>query len=670
MARLTDPKLSPTELALSLPEVLGALGPHIRPSDIESCVLVSRLWSKVFTPWLWYTIDDETPKWNKILMDVSFYCPPRDNDTVVQKKDEKWLRALLKKHGGNIRHLSMTWIALLMNASAEGSTITRLRSLSATRFSMYYRFEEEAALFDLPLLAGMDEYDRPTVEQQQEVISSYIISPAFQDALEPAPRQRLNKFIRGVVASQRFWLLVLQNPDLESLCLGHHLRLNGEAFKREAMIKIMQSLPKLTCLINDIIQRPLQKILGELPGLQHYTYCSPSNDLELDQPFPRLLSFEIQGLGFLQLASLHNLLEFLPSLEQLTINKLQPAPRYLSGLQREESTAGKQESLNNKPHSRLRGFHIVKYDQEITAPLDETIAGLVLPAMPFLAEITLRVLMPATVAALTEHCSHLETVKIVDDIYSSNIEMTLPDNMPLVLLHFCPTLKHLHTARHSVDARLLLKKPIVCHGLETFCCQVVGVDRLTIEEQVLYDAWTSIGQVEQTAMINTTMDTTEEEKHRVVEKYKTSQDLHHQIYATFSELTHLRRLDFGYDLHANSRHRNHWPPLDMVDVPETFLIAGRVYHSQYLPNFHTLELSLDSGLDRLGALTRLKEFGFRGIDHRVGTEELNWMKNAWPRLERVLGVEDDLHLKHFGLGCKQSRKLMEYVKTTLRIKYE
>ncbi|OAQ30973.1 hypothetical protein K457DRAFT_17814 [Linnemannia elongata AG-77] len=292
-------------------------------------------------------------------------------------------RARLKKHGRNIRYLSVTSIAFFMNASAEGSTITRLQSLSAQGISIYDRFEEEAVLFKLPVLAGMEESDRATLEQQQALISSYIRSPAFQDALELDPRKRLKDFIRGIVASQRFWLLILQNPDLENLRLGHHLR------------------------------RPLQKILGELPGLHHYTYCLPAssgsyfipNDLEPDQALPRLLSLEIRSYGPLRLASLYNQWEFLPILEE------------------EDSTAGKQESLHNKPHSRLRGLHIVAQDQEITTAFDGTIVELVVPVVPFLAEITLRILMPATVAALVKHRLHLETVKVLDDVHSNKVEM-------------------------------------------------------------------------------------------------------------------------------------------------------------------------------------------------------------------------------------------------------
>lgn len=137
-----------------------------------------------------------------------------------------------------------------------------------------------------------------------------------------------------------------------------------------------------------------------------------------------------------------------------------------------------------------------------------------------------------------EQCYHLETVKVLDAIGSNRIKMTLPENMPLVLLHICPILKHLHTPRHSADARLLLERPIVCRSLETFCCQVVGGNRLTVDEQVAYDSWTITPMRDGEAATSTTttataLETAQEEKRSQVEKYQTGEDLHRYIYATF-----------------------------------------------------------------------------------------------------------------------------------------
>lgn len=99
-------------------------------------------------------------------------------------------------------------------------------------------------------------------------------------------------------------------------------------------------------------------------------------------------------------------------------------------------------------------------------------------------------------------------------------------------------LKRLHTPRHSADARLLLERPIVCRSLETFCCQVVGGNRLTVDEQVAYDSWTITPMRDGEAATSTTttataLETAQEEKRSQVEKYQTGQDLHRYIYATF-----------------------------------------------------------------------------------------------------------------------------------------
>ncbi|OAQ30977.1 hypothetical protein K457DRAFT_124684 [Linnemannia elongata AG-77] len=87
-----------------------------------------------------------------------------------------------------------------------------------------------------------------------------------------------------------------------------------------------------------------------------------------------------------------------------------------------------------------------------------------------------------------------------------------------------------------------------------------------------------------------------------------------------------QRLDLGTTSVANHRHQDHWPSLHQSPIPETALNAGRVYHNQYPPKHNTLKLSLDSGLNWLGALMRLNKF--QGVSHRVDTEELDWMKSA------------------------------------------
>lgn len=52
----------------------------------------------------------------------------------------------------------------------------------------------------------------------------------------------------------------------------------------------------------------------------------------------------------------------------------------------------------------------------------------------------------------------------------------------------------------------------------------------------------------------------------------------------------------------------------------------------------TMELTLASGLDRLGALERLEVFGLSNLDHRIQEAELEWMAKTWPRLRVMCGM--------------------------------
>lgn len=51
--------------------------------------------------------------------------------------------------------------------------------------------------------------------------------------------------------------------------------------------------------------------------------------------------------------------------------------------------------------------------------------------------------------------------------------------------------------------------------------------------------------------------------------------------------------------------------------------------------------SLASGLGKLSGLKELKVFGFEGSNHRIGTLELDWMVENWPKLRMLRGLEED-----------------------------
>ncbi|KAF9911598.1 hypothetical protein EC991_003062 [Linnemannia zychae] len=87
-----------------------------------------------------------------------------------------------------------------------------------------------------------------------------------------------------------------------------------------------------------------------------------------------------------------------------------------------------------------------------------------------------------------------------------------------------------------------------------------------------------------------------------------------QAFEALSQLTNLEHMDFGLD-HIS------------VDDITKFLPEG----------YKCLQWTLDSGLDRLLTLTKVRNLGFSGTEQELTEEDLEWMLNSWPLLEGVRG---------------------------------
>ncbi|KAK3848653.1 MAG: hypothetical protein J3R72DRAFT_484866 [Linnemannia gamsii] len=378
-----------------------------------------------------------------------------------------------------------------------------------------------------------------------------------------------------------------------------------------------------------------------------------TDDVVLTESFPGLRSLGLLDREQVPAACVLNFLEFLPGLEQLTIGALLPMSRESFDLEK---------STRCKKYHRLQGFHITHPTHTVTKELDETIAEFILPCTPFLTAITLRVLMPYTAAALAEQCKQLESLRVLDSAYSpsptsSDVRANAPPhNFPALLLHGCPRLKNFFATRHTIHVDKLLERPIVCRGLETFRCQIVGLERLTPEEQTIFDTSKTATPQEEEG------EEGKERAEQIQEKHQRSPDQHRQAYDTFASLTQLTTIDFGFEYIEPQRINSvETPPLSLSSGAETCEADGRVYVKGYGPTPNSLLLTLASGLDRLRSLRRLKEFGFRGVDHRVGEGELKWMVEAWPRLERVTGVIDFTEIETFGIDCPKTRMLTAFL---------
>lgn len=221
----------------------------------------------------------------------------------------------------------------------------------------------------------------------------------------------------------------------------------------------------------------------------------------------------------------------------------------------------------------------------------------------------------------------------------------LADNVIGLLLRRCPNLKTLDAINHKLYADYVLAEPWVCRGLETLRCQIVGMERLKFEEEEdIYSTWES------------TIDRDEKEENergsveerpdarvmKIVKYQRRSHELHGRVFSRLGEMTQLKVLDLGYEF------RHGFEGLYLVtDYSSIMQVDGRLYTDISPPIHDSLELTLVSGLDRLGALEDLEVFGFEGVNHRIGTKELAWMAASWPRLRIMRGIQEPPpYLKH------------------------
>ncbi|KAG0380070.1 hypothetical protein BGX24_010289 [Mortierella sp. AD032] len=465
----TDAGLTATQVASSLPEILQTLAVFLSHQELRACVLVCQQWNEVFTPWLWRTIMEHTHSWPRILEQISPLSirqnQVHEGDDPNTKKDERWLREIFTKHGKHVQDLYISHAALLSNISAAGN-VTHLKSLTMQSLTPFRPFEEADALWELPVLKNLQPYEMLMEDQQRTIYASHMLLPVFKDVLRPLPYVVQDVFPRLFMEAQRFCLLVMANPGLESLELDSHVGNLTQFFPRDYIIKMLVSLPRLTRLINHFFHFNLQSLLERLPGIQHYEMSrhvsrysdETTDDVVLTEPFPGLRSLGLLGLEQVPATCVLNFLEFLPGLEHLTMGALLPMSRESSDLEK---------STRCKKYHRLQGFHIIHPAHTVTKELDETIAEFILPCMTFLTAITLRVLMPYTAAVLAEQCKQLESLRVMDSAYSplptsSDVRANAPPhNFPALLLHGCPRLKNFFATRHTIYVDKLLERLIL-----------------------------------------------------------------------------------------------------------------------------------------------------------------------------------------------------------------
>lgn len=189
------------------------------------------------------------------------------------------------------------------------------------------------------------------------------------------------------------------------------------------------------------------------------------------------------------------------------------------------------------------------------------------------------------------------------------------------VLGCCTRLRTFDSIEHTLHVDEMLRQPWACKGLEWLTVQIRGVGRLTDGEQIVVDR----------VMVPGYSGDLSADEEAAVEKFERCRAQQHGVYDRLASLTRLKHLDLGYE--------NRDPATGRTREGERYEVGGKEYVRYNGPTFDTLEMSLVSGLDRLGVLKDLEMIGFECINHRIGRPELEWMAQSWPKLNLMYGLD-------------------------------
>ncbi|KAG9062326.1 hypothetical protein KI688_005240 [Linnemannia hyalina] len=601
-----------------LPELTWNIGENLRPPHLLICVQVCRQWNEIFIPLLWRVIDDTKYAWPTLLKSLAKQYPDHDSDCLERQTNTPntnsriWIEDVFVKYGRHIRHLTISH-TFLNNAAAKSGTCTHLQSLWL--LSLWDTRTIRVDHLSLPSNNNAATTAWETVSE-----STGLVSLILEGIVDPGFPRSGHRAKLDWICAQWFWVLVLQNQGLVTLQLSWKLQSKSPLFSTSFLTRVYQRLSKsLRQLSVHLPNMAIPAVLDVLPNVDTIYWKHTdlySHGSTTSQPlcnttvFPQVRT-AIVGER-IKASNVYDLLRTFPNLQQLCLWTpidfsenwtLQQAKDHLS---------------NNSPFHPLSGLHFVNVFPP-GARMDQ-LATHIIPFLPHLTEVTLNSLDTAVATALAIHCPGLEKFAQIWDGGSlhSNHDLRFEVNAMGILLERCPNLKIFDGIQHKIEADYLAEHPWACRRIEYLRCQIVGLGRLTSDEEAIFKGNSQEVDVRR--------------REETKEKHRRCQEQHQKVYAQLSTLVHLRALYLGFE------YIECW--LEPLDPTTRFTIGGRLYYAGNGPIPNTLELSLESGLDRLSTLRRLEVLDFEGVDHRINEAELEWMVNNLPSIRVVGGLEE------------------------------
>lgn len=616
-------------------ELVALVSHYLTTQELFVCVQVSSHWHHTFIPFLWHTINDTTFSWNYILHQCGDPGIPTWTYHLDEKlidadknKDRDWLIHVFSKYGRHIRDLTIHWPMVLEAASmaslgdinSDGSDgLTTLRSLTLEMRTPYP---------PQPVIPGRSDFIDHVPNSPRPMITTMpplaISAPLFPGVVEEAdfiqPRHyhltiefQREALERGWAWTQHYWNIILRNRRLTRLIFGPIKAYQSHLWvvkSKDVFLRGVAKMKHLTELhgLEFVNLSGVWELLAAVPTLESLETTCHHDQLPSPLPAANRTLRALTVHGTLSINSLLDILGLFPCLSTLTV-----------------TTVGSQAAQEQLEDVRPR-------DPSIGANLRELLARVVIDYdtlfrhLPDHVELTWidgtdsnhRVSLQ-----LPEHSARFSVFKAdhppwyIDEVF----EGRPPHDVANELLVTSSRLRVFDNIRHYIRVDEMLRQPWACMGLEWLTCRIVGVDRLTDEEQSLVDRVLAPGYAAELSG----------EEGAAVEKSQRCRTQHHGIYDRLASLTKLKRLDLGYE----NRYPWAYKSCDWYEVD------GESYLEYEGPTFDTLELSLASGLERLGALKNLEMFGFECVNHRIGRAELDWMAKSWPKLNLMYGLDKE-----------------------------
>ncbi|KAF9922055.1 hypothetical protein FBU30_007850 [Linnemannia zychae] len=603
-----DLPTSTTSLSKALPaEIISHIGSHLDQFCLVNCIRLSRLWNHALVPHLWRVITDYSSGWQRLLKHNLSLKVAEATELLLFEPHHEEIRKLFVKYGHHVRTLFLSSPALVAIIS-RAETCTQLQSINILSFR--YRL-------GLPLGPSF----QPSVNQHFNSLAAPRVSPLFQGHLFPNLKGNFTKEESFLLWNlvQYVWMMIRQNLRLRSLSLSYDIS-DIAVLSDELMNDIFSQLQDLEDLLFVSNSFDFGKCLSILPSLRSaQIYWDSFFNQDLQQTFTQLSHLVLVQPEVL-CSTLFSLLKHLPGLISLKIRGINAYGW---------SATRVQDFMKDTTPAPLQELYFAHF--HLPESHDSDVATLLIPLLTQLTTIVVAMKHQETVKALALHCKKLKIFRqAIDQVTTHPVNgLQLAPNLLCGILESCADLEELDAIDHKFELQKLLECRWASSKMKVFRVQIVQVERFTAEH-----ANTLSNNLDLEGNVNDYLSnsTSNEPRHAHL-VLSQSRNLQNEVCRRISQWTSLKTLCFGHE-YRNLR-------LHELDEPPYYNVDGTLYLRYDNPIPDTLELSLKSGLDKLSTLKDLEVFGFEGLDHSIGTKELDWMAKYWPKLKIMRGLQED-----------------------------